>query len=227
MATTTAAATRPADLDQRIARALRGDASAEEVASLIPEVEAAATATREAAHRARERALDPILTGRDATAARAEQDGAAFVCDRLSAAVDRLRERREELRQSGEDDRRRAEYEHVRAERDRVAAELAAVYPEAVAKLVDLMRRLAACDERVEQVNRALPTGAEPLQSAELQVRGPLARPVGPDVSRLARALRLPILRPGQHGSRYEWPIEPAAPTHMFAPQRPQRGPVS
>ena len=207
-------------LDDRIAHALRDDASPDEIRSLIPEVEAAASAVRETAARARARALDPALTSREAALARDEQDDAAFAYDRLSAAVRRLREHRNSLRQSDADARRCVEYERVMAERDAVAAEVTSSYTALCEELVALLRRLSACDARVERVNAALPGGAAPLALAEHVARGSLQRSVGPDVPRLSRALRLPALRPGQHGARLAWPPEPQL-SAVFAPPRP------
>jgi hypothetical protein len=145
-------------LDDRIVAAFADDTKSDKVASLIEEVEAAATAAGEEAKQARERALDPTLS--DVAAARREADDAAFRRDRLQVAATRLRERLSELRAIEENARRRIRWEQVKAERDRLAAELTDTYPAIERQLVDLFARLDANDREVKYLNAHLPTGA-------------------------------------------------------------------
>jgi hypothetical protein len=81
------------DLDQHVSRALRTGGLAE-LDLLAQEVDDAASAAREAALRAGERAR---LSTADAVTARDEQDDAAYLWDTLTALLQRLRERRREL----------------------------------------------------------------------------------------------------------------------------------
>jgi hypothetical protein len=157
-------------LDDRIVAAFADGATSGDVANLIRETEAAATAAGEEAERARERALDPTVP--DVTAARRGMDDAAFRRDRLQVATTRLRERLSEVRAQEEDDRRRARYEKVKAERDRLAAELADTYPAIEKQLVDLFTRLDANDMDVNDVNACLPIGANRVLPAVLKARG-------------------------------------------------------
>ena len=76
---------RPTDqtLDVRIAGAFAEDATSDNVAGLLSEVEAAANAADAAAEAARARALDPLLSQSDARHARETWDDAEFQRDRL------------------------------------------------------------------------------------------------------------------------------------------------
>ena len=70
-------------------------------------------------------------------------EDAAFVCDRLSAAVPGLKQRLKKLLAAEEDARRWVAYEEAEAERDKLAAELADIYPAFEQKLADLLPRIA------------------------------------------------------------------------------------
>jgi hypothetical protein len=84
-------------LDDRIAAAFEEGPTSKEVEALIAEVEAAVVSSSEVAERARKRALDPTLSGKDIVSARREMEDAAFARDRVSAAVPRLQWRHEAL----------------------------------------------------------------------------------------------------------------------------------
>ena len=112
----------------------------------------------------------------------------------MQAALPRLQERHRQLLAGEEEARRAAVYAEVLVERDALAAELAKVYPVIAKQLVDLLKRLRTCDQRVEQTNSALPLGCPPLLLAELVARGPegFARAYGTDIPRFGQAVRLP-----------------------------------
>ena len=134
------------------------------------------------------------------------EDG-AFRRERLQSAVDQLRKRLEEVRASEEDQRRREYYDMVKAERDQLAAELASFYPDMAERLSELMARMAANDQQVEAINRALPRDKERLLVAELVARGLGGFRVGGlyDVPRITQQLRLPACVHDIHNP-YAWP---------------------
>jgi len=146
-------------LDDRIAAAFEDGATSDSIrqvsnlgfvrADLIREVEAASVAAGEESDAARQRALNPRLVAGQVAAARKESEDAAFRRDRLREAVRRLGERLKELQEQEERARRRAERARVVAIRDALAAELAEVYPPLVAKLADLVARIAANDAEI------------------------------------------------------------------------------
>jgi hypothetical protein len=146
-------------LDDRIAAAFEDGATSDSIrqvsnlgfvrADLIREVEAASVAAGEESDAARQRALDPRLSPARVAEARREMDDAAFRRDRLREAVRRLGERLAELQRQEERARRRADLARVVAIRDALAAELAEVYPPLVAKLADLVARIAANDAEI------------------------------------------------------------------------------
>jgi hypothetical protein len=160
-----------------------------------------------AAERARNRALDPVLSTKQVQEARRQMEDAAFRRERLQAAMTRLRERLEELGEEEEDERRWVAYDKARTERDKLAAELANVYPGIEQKLRELLPRIAANDREVEYINaHALPSSGERLLEAELVARG-LSGFVenGVQIPRITHELRLPAFERSQFAP-YAWP---------------------
>ena len=197
------------DLDDRIAAAFREAVKSDDVNVLIVEAEAASLASGEAAEQARRRALDPALRANDIADARRQMDDAAFRRERLQTAVTRLQARLKEVRAQEENQRRWIAYEKAKGERDKLAGELKAIYPPFEAQLRDLLPRIAANDEYIENIiNHSLPLGAERLLVAELvarDLRGFVENSV--DVARITTQLRLPAFQFDRHAS-YAWPRE-------------------
>lgn len=197
----------PTNLDDRITAAFADDAKSDDVASLIREAEAAATAAGDAAERARSRALDPALSAVDVANARRKMEDAAFRRDRLQVAVSRLGERLREVRAHEENDRRQLAYDKAAVKRDKLAAELARLYPPFATQIADLMARIVESDREIAHINaHALPADAEHLLVAELVARG-LRGFVENSVEavRITRQLRLPAFRFEQYDP-YTWP---------------------
>ena len=109
------------ELDARIAAAFSEDAKSADVGRLLAGVKPVASAAEVAAEAARQRALDPQMSGDDVKLARREMDDAMFHRDRLREAASKLAERVEALKALEADRRLRAEHERVSAERDRLA----------------------------------------------------------------------------------------------------------
>jgi hypothetical protein len=112
------------ELDARIAAAFSEDAVSADVDRLLAEVKPVAAAAEVSAEAARQRALDPQLSGDDVKLARCEMDDAMFHRDRLREAATKLAERVEVLKALEADRRMRAEHERVSTERDRLAEEM-------------------------------------------------------------------------------------------------------
>ena len=105
-------------LADRIAAALRGEATSDDIAALIGEVERTrAVATTEGAA-ARARALDPISGLNSASAARRECDERQFEIDRLAAALNALRDAHATARAVEAEARRQIAYDAARSERE-------------------------------------------------------------------------------------------------------------
>ena len=102
-------------LDARIAAAFADGAMSNDVGILIKDTEHAAASASDMAEQARNRALDPILSGTELIDARKCMDDAAFRRDRLQAAVGKLRERLAELRYQEENARRQVGYDKAEA----------------------------------------------------------------------------------------------------------------
>ena len=121
----------------------------------------------------------------------------------MAAALEKLRERLAELRYLEEHARRRVRYYKAEAERDELAKELAALYPAFAEKLAELLPRIAASDREIDQINRALPNGADRLFVAELRARGLPWVMNSIETPRIIDLLRLP---PWQPRAEYFWP---------------------
>ena len=63
-------------------------------------------------------------------------------------------------------------YDKAEAVRDELAQELADLYPAFAQKLAELLVRVAINDREIDQINNALPKGADRLLVAELKARG-------------------------------------------------------
>jgi hypothetical protein len=134
---------------------------------------AASVSANERAERARTRALDPALSSNVVIEARRQMEDAAFQRDRLQVAVTKLRERLVSVKADEEDARRLRAYDEVAAERDRLADELREFYPATAARLAELLARIVANDQVVEQINaHRLPRNHDRLLCAELAARG-------------------------------------------------------
>jgi uncharacterized protein YhaN len=195
------------DLDDRIAAAFADDAASRDIAVLIKETERTVASSGEAAERARQHALDPLLSAEEVAAARRQMEDAAFQRERLQAAVTRLRERLEQVKGQEEDQRRWVAYNKAKAKRDQLAAELADIYPAFAHRLAELLPRIAASDREIEYINNhARPSGAQRLLVAELVARG-LEGFVNNSIQtpRIIEELRLPAFEYSPH-ERYVWP---------------------
>jgi hypothetical protein len=192
-------------LDARIAAAFADGAKSDEVRVLIKDTEHGVASASDLAEQARNRALDPTLSGSELEDARKCMHDAAFKRDRLQAALERLRERLEQLKYQEEHARRQVDYDEAEAVRDELAKELADLYPAFAEKIAPLLERIAANDRMIEYINDdALPSGAKRLLVAELVARGLPGWVVNSiEAPRIVNGLRLP---PWHAGSNYLWP---------------------
>lgn len=157
--------TKPAEeLDGRIAAAFSEDAKSGDVARLLAEVKTVASAAEVSAEAARQRALDPQLSGDDVKLARSEMDDAMFHRDRLREAATKLADRVEALKALEADRRLQAEHEHVSAERDRLAHEMLGMV-EPIVRIAHLVQEIELCDRHIGRLNAmsALQHGHIPL----------------------------------------------------------------
>jgi len=199
---------RSADLNDRIASVLRGDAvTSAEVSALLEEAEQAAAAATALAEATRTNALDPLLSSADAARAKSGADDAAFRADRLTAAMASLKNKLADAKAEEAEAKRRADYDKARAERDRIAAELREFYPQAERRLAKLIPELDANDQELKRINtQALPRDAERLQSAELIARGLDGWKIGVnEVTRITSELSWPRFEANPHDP-LTWP---------------------
>jgi len=180
-----------ADLAERIAAAVKGVATSDEIAILIGDVEQARVAADDEQAAARARALDPVTRADAVASARHEADDLRFESDRLGTALEALQNAHREAKEREKDAQRRAVYEAAKAERDSLAEELRDVYPEIERCLTDLMGRVAANNESLEKVNLRLPASALELYSSE-EVARPGRSKYEYSMHQLSRRLRLP-----------------------------------
>jgi hypothetical protein len=141
-----------AALDARIAAAFREGTTSGDVARLLAEVKPVASAAEVSAEAARQRALDPQLSGNDVKLARREMDDAMFHRDRLREAATKLADRVEALKALEADRRLQAEHEHVSAERDRLAHEMLGMV-EPIVRIAHLVQEIELCDRHIGRLN--------------------------------------------------------------------------
>jgi hypothetical protein len=200
-----------ADLERRIADALKADdVKSDDLAALIEEVETAIVAADATATKAREQALDPIVSP-DSTRARAAMKAAAFTRDRLRTVLPRLQQRFSEVQAHEAYAHWVVDYEQVKAKHDALVQELRETYPAVVEKLVDLLLRIETCDREVRLVNSAKPPEANGdgrwLLETELTARG--IQRFGLHDLQIMRDLRLPKFEPGD---QFAWPKQQLSP---------------
>lgn len=162
-------------LDQRIANFLANgvaEASSEEIAKLLHQTKQAAAKSQQAAEAEAERALDP--TNLDPEKSRTLAEKLRFEHERLSRAIPLLEQQLRQAQARAYATQWNDEFEQVETERDALAEELTATYPDLVAKLVDLLDRIEACDREVDRVNGSAPSGdhRRRLLGVELTARG-------------------------------------------------------
>jgi hypothetical protein len=197
---------KPSTLEQRIAAALTAtDITSTDLATLIAEVEAAGQAAAEDAAKAHADALDPTITIDTAKVASAVAS-ATLTRDRLQAALPRLQQQLNQAREREYTAAWRVDFERVEAKRDALAAEYAETYPQVVERLVDLLRRVEACDREASHINRMAPSGARAhLRGVELTARG-IERLLQPDIE-IHKELRLPNFKRGANEPLLAWPL--------------------
>jgi hypothetical protein len=179
------------NLERRAVAALRNDGvSLTELTDLIREGEGALTAADVTAEETRREAIDPVLSP-DPALARERVNAAEFACDRLSALLSRLEARHQQIAATERIARWEADYECVKAERDQLATELAETCPQVVAKLVDLLNRMACCERECERIASTAPSGERRrLLGPELHAKG--LSHFTRDTPSFTRDLRLP-----------------------------------
>ena len=157
------------ELRDRIASAFAEDATADDVRSVLADVEAARGAAAAAAERAREVALDPAT--RDVSAAREALSDAVFEHDRLAAAAKRLVEQAVTAAAREATMKRRAELEQLLARRNQLAAEMERMV-EPIMQIAHLVQRIDTCDREARSLNfshvRPVLAGASPVSATLL-----------------------------------------------------------
>ena len=117
-------AQRAAPLADRVASAVLGKATSDEIAILIGEAEPTRRVAEEDLAAVRARALDPVAGVDDASAAKREADDRHFELDRLGSALDALQSAHRDAKARETDARRHAAYDAAKGERDALVEEL-------------------------------------------------------------------------------------------------------
>lgn len=183
-----------ADLDSRIANALRGDVDSTHAADVLAALDVEATALTGDIAEARKDALSPLLDAKAAAKAKGSLDDLTFRQDRLAAARTALVARVEDLRASEQKAKLDAEREAALAERDALAAVIRDEIPTLTRRYAEIVRDLDASDAHLSAAGLI-------FESAEIVARGYQGNGVWQDgrgqVTRLRNA-KLPLFdRPG------------------------------
>jgi hypothetical protein len=177
-------------LSDRIALILQTEATSEALAGIINDARAELTAVNEACAAANAKMLDPSSGSAAVSKAKKELDESTLARARLSTAIDHLVVQLEAARVREAEAARSKLYEEAKAERDTLVEDIRQIYPEAAAKIVDLLVRIEAADEKIAAVNKNLPESALWLEYPEQIARG---RPPH-EGSPLSRSVKLPAL---------------------------------
>jgi hypothetical protein len=191
----------PAPLSDRIADALQGTPSPDDVAALIAAVEQDLERLGHERDAATQRSLDPVTPVDAVVRAREQTDGCEFALARLTVALQQLQAKHEaavcHVKQAARD----ALHAEITAERDALADELRTRYPELSKALGDLLSRVKANNARVEQLNR---TGGPWIASVETVARGMPAN----GIHWLISAVQLPPFEYRAHEmGKTLWPV--------------------
>lgn len=151
-------------LNNRIAAALRGEASSATLAELLEEATAALAAATTDVGLVAKRALDPTLRDEDARALRDDAADLSFEISRLDTAVKSLRAEIEHAREREDQTRRRRIYENAKKAQDDLAPEFEQQYAALAEQLRELLARADECNTLVSEANRQLPERTRPLE---------------------------------------------------------------
>jgi hypothetical protein len=204
-------------LEKRIASALTGDTTADDIAGLIEETERAIVHADKVAKNERVKALDLGLSP-DPKVARSAMEDAEFASARLRNVLPRLQSHQLKLAAQEYAAKWKQDYEAIKVKRDALAEQLGE-YPELVAKIADLFTRIAANDAELSRLHLARPAGvALHLLSAELVARGlgAFSRADPP----IAKGLMLPDFAASE---KMVWP-PPSPPLSSLASFQPPAG---
>jgi hypothetical protein len=221
-------------LDDRIASAFDKGVSSKAVDEILKEAEGTLAEAKEAAKKARERALSPKLTSKQVSVAKRTMDDAGFAVSRLEEAIPRLQQRLQSIREVEAEIRRRKNYRKVKAETEKLAEEVAREYPVLIDKLVSLLERIQENEYAVKCVNAEPPGIAlmsadkyDPNAFPALQNADEIARGIAdfeqmhlkksgmtliPPLPRLTESVRLPKTN-ADYGYAFAWP-----PDHNLGP---------
>ncbi|WEZ83523.1 hypothetical protein P6U16_01305 [Rhizobium sp. 32-5/1] len=193
------------DLETRIADAFGAGHSSKEVGTLLQDVAQADAAARQASQIASQRALDPMTRPAEVASARKEMEDCDFRSKRFAIAIEKLKELKDETARNERSAAALEEFEAARTERDQLAEDIKE-YPDLAMKIVSLIERLVASDQRIEAANKA--KGSKDwLYSAEFLAVGspPQWNNGSPDDHPRLTAAKLPLITP-HTGYGWLWP---------------------
>ncbi|WP_149142994.1 hypothetical protein [Gemmobacter caeruleus] len=147
-------------------------AQAADVSDLLAAARQDATDARRLSDEARQRALDPTLTEKEADAAFAASQRAAFAADRLDAGVIALAERLEAAMAQEAAAARLAAYNDAKNARNRTVDKIRKRYPALANELAELAEEICTVSDLVAKANENLPEGAARLEPPEDMARG-------------------------------------------------------
>lgn len=197
----------PPSLDDRIADAFDNVMSAAALTALLQEVQETSAVAKAESKAASALALDPRLRPADVADARQRMQDADFRSTRLDRAAEELSEVLDDAKSREKAQAVEIEYQAAKAERDQLVKEIGEEYPALAGKLISLLERIAANNERLVRANPGR-QGDQWLRPAEAVARdAPPNWEVNPtsDFPSLIQGVRLPNFnRAGVHG--YAWP---------------------
>lgn len=158
-------------LTEQIRAALREPRTSDQIKALIGEQQHDVERIRTDLSAAKAKAVDPIISDAEADAARRLHHDLGFEEERATASVARLKLKLAEVERAEAAERGRLAYEAAVAERDACAALIRDEYPKHAAAIVEMLKRVMACNEQIRAANPGKPTDAPWLAPPESLVR--------------------------------------------------------
>ncbi|GJD58259.1 hypothetical protein [Methylobacterium dankookense] len=162
-------------LRQRVADALTKDTTSGEVRACIAHTQADFARVERDLASAKARAVDPLASEEEATAAKRECENLGFDRERLEASQRRLTARLAQIEDDEAQSGLQATYDEVHAERAALIVEMREQYPKLAGGLMALLTRMQTVEHRIAEANNALPRGASRLSYIENTLSEPLS----------------------------------------------------
>lgn len=185
-------------LTDRVRAALTEPRTSAQIEAVMEEIKHDLERIRTDMLAARSKAVDPMTADDEATAAREAHHNLTFEEERATSSSARLKLRLGEVLEAEERERGRLAYEAAAKEREECIVLIRDEYPKHADAIVDILKRIRACDAQLEAANKQRPDGQPWLHGPDYAVREA-------DGIRFGQ-LVVHVILPGEHrDAPYKW----------------------